>query len=142
VSSAPVFDPAALRPGVRVGDLVVERADVSRTSFDSSFVGTVRFSGEIALAGRTLRHPDSEVRAVCFEADSVSAARLPRWPADERRPWFCFENDSVAARLLAAPGVERPARVLVDRFTTVRHFTDAVNSARLLRVDSASAARR
>lgn len=129
-----VFDPGSIGPGSRVGELTVKRADLSRTSFDSSFVGTVSFSGEVTLGGRTVPHFDSDVRAVCFEANPAGAAELPRWPRDERRPWFCFTNRDEASRLLAPPGVERAAVIVIDDFTTVRAFTDAVNSARLVRV--------
>lgn len=97
------------------------------------WTGTVRFVGAVWLTGGTIRHFDHpEVDAACFEADPRSAPLLPRWPGDERRPWFCFENDSVARRLLGAPDRVGPAEVLIDRFTSVRAFTDAVNTARLV----------
>ena len=97
------------------------------------WTGSVTFVGSVWLSGSTIRHFDHpEVDAACFEADPVSARLLPRWPRDERRPWFCFENDSVARRLLRAPDTVGPAEVLIDRFTSVRAFTDAVNTARLV----------
>jgi len=129
------FDAATLRPGARVGSLVVESVNVQRTPIDSSYVGTVRFRGEVELSGATMRNPDADAatRVVCFEADSASAARLPRWREDERRAWFCFDNQQAARRALGPPSEGVRATVVVDRFTTHRMFTDAVNSARLVR---------
>lgn len=127
------FDPATLRPGTSVGVLVADSVAARRTPIDSTYVGTARFRGEIELSGQTMRHPDSDVQVVCFEADSLSAARLPRWKGDERRPWFCFTNDGEARRALGPPidGVE--ATVVIDRFTIHRGLSDEVNSARLVR---------
>jgi hypothetical protein len=103
----------------------------AQRAIDSSWVGTARFGGEINLDGALTRHPDSDVRDVCFEADSASAARMPRWAGDERRAWFCFSNSDEARRLL--PADTGHARIVVDRFTINRNLSDAVNSARLLR---------
>lgn len=131
------FDPANIRIGQRVGTLAVDTADVAWSEALSTWVGTVRFRGEIPVRGRAIRHFDfPEVQAMCFEADSVSALTLPRWPEDERRPWFCFENDSTAHRILGTADSARVLDIVVDRFTTVRAFTDAVNSARLVESDA------
>ena len=127
------FDPATLRSGARVGELTVDSVVARVTPIDSSYVGTARFRGEIELSGQTLRHPESDVQAICFEADSLSAARLPRWQGDERRPWFCFTNDADARRALGAPSEGVPATVVIDRFTIHRGLSDEVNSARLVR---------
>ena len=126
------FDPARIAVGDRIAGVVVDSLAV-RQAFDSTLVGVARFRGEIALTGRTLRHHDHpEVRAVCFEADSASGERLPRWRGDERRPWFCFDDLPRAERLLAPPGVERDASIVVDRFTINAGKSDEVNSARLV----------
>ena len=102
------------------------------------WTGSVTFVGRVWLSGVTVRHPDyPEVQSVCFEAEPTSARQLPRWPDDERRPWFCFENDSIARRILGAPDSLGSAEVLIDRFTTVRAFTDAVNSAHFVAADRA-----
>jgi hypothetical protein len=131
------FDPATIRNGQQVGPLVVEAADVARSEALSTWTGTVRFRGEIPLRGRVIRHFDfPEVQTICFEADSAAARTLPRWPDDDRRPWFCFENDSAAHRVLGAADSSRPVDIVIDRFTTVRAFTDAVNSARLVEADA------
>ena len=130
---APVFDPATLRPGDQVAGLMVERVETAR-GVDSTWYGDVTFSGPIELDGSVIPHFDSEVRAICFESDSTSAARLPRWPGDVRRPWFCFENDSDAVRALGPAGSARRARILIDRFTSTWHPTDVWNTARLARV--------
>jgi hypothetical protein len=131
------FDPSAIRPGQQVGSLAVDTADVAWSEAMSTWVGTVRFRGEIPLRGRRIPHFDfPEVASTCFEADSASALTLPRWPDDDRRPWFCFENDSTAHRLLGAVDSSKPVDIVVDRFTTVRAFTDAVNTARILEADA------
>jgi hypothetical protein len=130
------FDPATLRPGIRVGELVADSVSAQRTVIDSTYVGIAHFRGEIELNGQTMRHPESDVRAkaICFEADSLSAARLPRWQGDERRPWFCFTNEAEARRALGPPSDGVGATVVIDRFTIHRGLTDEVNSARLVRV--------
>lgn len=128
------FDPTRVKPGDVVAGLVVDSVALRR-AYDSTLLGDVRFRGEVALSGRTMRHPDHpDYRVVCFEADSSSGERLPRWQGDERRPWFCFDNRALAERQLAAPGVERDAAVIVDRFTIHVGMSDEVNEARLVRV--------
>ena len=106
------------------------------TPADSTYVGIARFRGEIELSGRTFRHPDADLGGVapCFEADSASAAKLPRWAGDERRPWFCFVNRADATRALGPPGNEREATIVIDGFTIHRGLSDQVNEARLVRV--------
>ena len=125
------FDPVALRPGTPVGELVVESVDARRTPIDSSYVGVARFRGRVRLSGRTLRNPDPELHdvAICFEADSASASRLPRWLGDERRPWFCFGNRQDAARALGPASEGVPATIVIERFTINRGLSDQVNSA-------------
>ncbi len=131
------FDPASIRRGQQVGALAVDSADVAWSEAMSTWTGRVRFRGELPLRGRRISHFDfPEVASTCFEADSASALTLPRWPGDDRRPWFCFENDSTARRILATADSSEPVDIVVDRFTTVRAFTDAVNTARILEADA------
>jgi hypothetical protein len=130
------FNPGALRPGERVGTLVAETVEARRAVVDSTYVGMARFRGRLELSGSTLRHPDADARDVeiCFEADSTSAARLPRWSGDERRPWFCFVNHSDAKSALGPPSDGVRATILIEDFTIQRGLSDEVNSARLVRV--------
>lgn len=126
------FDPARARPGDRIGDLILDSIQAQPTIVDSTLVGVARFRGSIELTGRRMEHPDADLRAVevCFEADAASAARLPRWLHDERRPWFCFTNGADAEGALAGQGA---VSIVVDQFTINRSLTDAVNSARFVR---------
>ena len=131
---APALDPAVARAGDSVGTLVLDSI-APRRAYDSTWVGTSRFRGEIELAGRTMLHPDfPDVRSICFEADSSSARRLPRWTGDARRAWFCLSNEEAAARSLAAAGEVREATIVIDEFTIHRGMSDEVNEARLVRV--------
>jgi hypothetical protein len=66
---------------------------------------------------------------VCFEADSASASRLPRWSGDERRSWFCFGNRHDATRALGPASDGVPATIVIERFTINRGLSDQVNSA-------------
>ena len=129
------FDPATVRPGDRIGTLVLDSIAAEPTVVDSTTVGSAWFGGEIQLAGTTLRHFDADLRdaASCFEADAASAALLPRWLHDERRPWFCFENAVEARAALGPPADGVAATVVVDRFTIHRTLSDAVNNARFVR---------
>jgi len=132
------FDPATIRKGASVGALVLDSIAARRALADSTHVGMAHFRGEIQLAGWTMRHPDADASRVftCFEADSSSAARLPRWTGDERRPWFCFSNSAEAAQALGAPAPSEgvPATIVVDQFTIHRGMSDEVNSARFVRL--------
>ncbi len=129
-----IFDPGRVRPGDRVGDLTVARVAVDR-AVDSSFVGTIAFKGELEVSGRTIRHPDADASdAACFEANSFSAARLPRWSGDRRRAWFCFSNANAARRALGTPPPERNARIILADFVINRGLSDQVNAARFVRL--------
>ena len=131
-----IFDPLAVRPGDTVAGLVVTRAEVQRAAADSTAVGTVAFEGELSIAGRLIPHfdPDAAARAVCFEADSGSAARMPRWAGDRRRPWFCFTNPARArATLGETTDSAESLRLRVADFTIHRGLSDQVNSARFVR---------
>ena len=129
-----VFDPSRVRPGDSIAGLVVERLSVAR-ALDSSFVGGITFKGQFQLAGRTLPHFEADASdAACFEADSASAARLPRWAGDRRRAWFCFSNETAANRSLGPSWHERRAHVVIADFVINRGLTDQVNSARFVGV--------
>lgn len=133
------FDPSTVRRGDSVGALVMDSVHARPTIVDSTYVGMARFRGLIELSGRTIPHFDSDLRheSVCFEADSASAARLPRWLHDERRSWFCFANPHDAARALGPPGTEADARVIIEDFMIHRGLSDEVNNARFVeRVDT------
>lgn len=133
---APVISqPGQLRAGDTVAGLVVDSVAATWGAGAGEWVGLVRFHGRVRLAGHRVPHFDADVHAVCFEADSQSARRLPRWPDDERRPWFCFSNTAAASRLLGATDTLERVTIVIDSFTTVRAFTDAVNSAWLAELE-------
>jgi hypothetical protein len=127
------FAPESLRVGDTVAGLRVERLRVER-AVDGSAVGSVSFAGALRLRGRTMRHPDEGYPAPCFEADSASAERLPRWRGDGRRPWLCFDAPADAAARLGPPSAPRDAEITIDGFTVHRTLSDAVNAARLVTV--------
>jgi hypothetical protein len=130
------FDPAVARRGDTVAELVIDSIQRER-ALSGEWVGSARFAGTVLLSGRTFRHPDGDDYPFpCFEADSASARRLPRWAGDERRPWFCFENASAAKTMFGGAGGDRRATIRVDRFTIYRNLSDAVNQARLIEVVS------
>ena len=137
-----VFDPGRVRPGDTIAGLVVERIAAHHTLMDSTLVGTAGFRGEIELAGATVRHPEADAtKDVCFDADSASAARLPRWAGDRRRAWFCFSNATAAARALGPPRTEWPARIVISHFVIHRGLTDEVNAAQFVRLAGVDANR-
>ena len=128
------FDPDSLGDGDTLGTMVVARREL-RVDHEGRWVGTVHFAGEATLSGRYHPHFDyPEVRSTCFEVDDSSAVRLPRFAFDERRVWFCFENQEDVARSLGPPGSSGDATIVIDRYSTIRSFTDAVDGARLVRV--------
>ena len=130
-----VFDPSTLRVGDRVLGLRVAATNIA-LALDTTHVGEVRFSGRIQLRGTPVRHPDHpEVDLPCFEVDSSSVNVLPRWPRDERRRvWFCFDHEDEAARLLGPPRDGAQVTIEIDDYQTVRRYTDAFDTARLVRV--------
>ena len=142
VRSANKFDPARIEPGDTFLGLRVAAKDVRLTP-DTLWSGEVRFAGELQLTGVYQPHFDyPEPAALCFHVtDSTSVARLPRFAPDKAsvpgsKHWFCFTNPDSARTLLGAPPTPREATVIVDDYIVRRYFTDAYDSARLLRVVS------
>jgi hypothetical protein len=131
------FAPDTVAPGSAVGELVLDsvwwRGPAGGRDANSGF-----FTGRIRLSGSTRAHPDADAAeiSVCFEPDSSSAARLPRWAGDERRIWFCFDNAREAAHSLARPGEEVDATVVIADYRIHFGASDEVNTARLVDVVS------
>lgn len=132
------LDPSRLAPGDSIGGLRVVSVDVRPEVVDSfGWSGRLRFTGEVALRGTHRPHPEfPDVRAVCFYPDSASAARLPRFPNDQRISWLCFTNHDEAERLLGMAAGEMS--IVVDDFDYVYEHTDSYNTARLVRVAPSS----
>jgi len=129
------FDPATIKVGDTVGALRVARVDITKAADDMGYVGNVRFDGEVTISGERMTHPDfPDIQEVCMRVDSTSVVRLPRFPEDARRSWLCFENRPEPARRLGPAGTRGPLTVVIDRYQTVRHFSDAYDTATLVRV--------
>jgi hypothetical protein len=132
ITPASFFDPAAIEPGDTVLGLRVASKRVA--PYESGWVGMVEFEGEVALSGRYAPHGDyPEFVELCFFPDSASAARLPRFAADQRISWFCFQNQPQARRLLADSPATGAADVVVRAFRYVFEPTDVYNQATLVR---------
>lgn len=130
-----IFNPSLVQVGDTVAGLRVATRDVRR-ALDGAAVGTVGFAGTLTLTGQTMAHPDADVAMTCFEADSASAARMPRWAGDTRRAWFCFANPDEARVQLGSPPPPRTAVLTLSEFTIHYARSDVVNTARLVRADS------
>lgn len=128
-----LFDPATVQVGDSVAGLRIDSLDV-RQAADGQWVGRVRFAGQVRVRGTWEPHPDAEFRALCFFAAGEYAPRLPRFRSDVRRPWFCFEDQERARRLLKVPPERGRAEILIDGFTYHYAPTDVYNQARLVRV--------
>jgi hypothetical protein len=130
-----VFDPATVKVGDTLGTLRVARVDIARAADDMGYVGNVRFDGEVTISGERMNHPDfPDIKEVCMRIDSASVVRLPRFPGDTRRSWLCFENRPDAERQLGPAGTRGALTVVIDRYQTVRHFSDVYDTAMLIRV--------
>ncbi len=129
------FDPVTVKVGDTLGTLRVARVDITKAAEDMGYVGNVRFDGEVTIGGERMTHPDfPEIREVCMRVDTTSVVRLPRFPDDKRRSWLCFENRPEAERQLGPAGTRGGLTVVIDRYQTVRHFSDAYDTATLVRV--------
>lgn len=128
-----VFDPARVRVGDSIAGMRVDSVAVQQTP-DGDWVGTVRFTGEARVGGTYEPHPDTDVDALCFFASAEHTSRLPRFTGDERKPWFCFENQDRARALLHVPPDRGRAEILIESFAYHVNNSDAVNEARLRRV--------
>ena len=129
------FDPVTIKAGDTLGTLRVARVDITKAAEDMGYVGNVRFDGEVTIGGERMTHPDfPEIREVCMRVDTTSVVRLPRFPDDKRRSWLCFENRADAERQLGPAGTRGGLTVVIDRYQTVRHFSDAYDTATLVRV--------
>jgi hypothetical protein len=134
-SATLVLDPATIKIGDTLGGLRVAHVDISKAAEDMGYVGDVRFDGEVTISGDRMTHPDfPDVKEVCMTVDSASATRLPRFPGDGRRRWLCFENRDAAARQVGEAGTRGALTVVIDRYQTVRHFTDAYDTATFVRL--------
>ena len=72
------------------------------------------YTGQITVSGEYNYSFDDEAVGpmVCFTADKASAKLIPRKKGDERGPWFCFRNQSVAIKTFKIP--KKPAKAIVN----------------------------
>ena len=136
------FDPGVVEVGDSVLGLEIAGKDVSRAvAMDSVWVGTVDLAGELRLEGVYQAHFDyPEVPALCFHPSWESAARIPAFHPDsltspDRKRWFCFTNPELAIERIGPPDQPREATVVVRDYRVVRRFTDAWETAELVRVE-------
>lgn len=136
------FDPATVAEGDSILGLRVADTDVRpMPGPDSIWVGTVQLEGELELEGVYQAHFDyPDVPALCFHPAWASAARIPAFHPDERtapdrKRWFCFTNPERAAEEIGPPDQPREATVVVRDYRVVRRFTDAWETAELVRVE-------
>lgn len=129
------FDPATVKVGDRIQGLLVEKVDVQE--FGDSMTGTVAFRGEVTVTGTYKPHPQfPDVQSLCFDVDADSAAQLPRFQNDDRKVWFCLNNQETAVQQLGAIGTTGKATIVIDQYTTIFKPTDVVDGAVLVRVVS------
>jgi hypothetical protein len=136
-TSAPAgVDFAAVARGDTVLGLRVDSVAILPDPVDSfGWMGQVDYSGTVELAGEYRPHMDfPDVAEPCFFVDDSVAGRLPRFPNDVRRSWFCFANAGEAVAQLGPPGSVSRARIVIDRFRYHYQHTDIYNVARLARV--------
>ena len=132
------FDAGQLSVGDEVLGLRVSRIAVRpATPPDSGYLGEVAFAGNVTLSGRYRAHPEypgEGANYMCFFVDSETAARLPRFEADERLPWLCFTNRDFTIAELGPLDTEGGATVVVDEYRTIRQRTNAFDTALLVSV--------
>lgn len=126
-----VFDPRAIEPGQEFLGLVVVQEEVSQAADRPVSVGRVLFRGEITVSGTFRPHPEEGPQVPCFTVDAASARALPRFPADERIPWFCFRNTFQASQAMRE-AAGSPRTIVIRGFETVYRLTDAVDEAELV----------
>lgn len=127
-----VFDPRAIEPGQEFLGLVVVQKEVSQAADRPVSVGRVLFRGEITVSGTFRPHPEEGPQVPCFTVDAASARVLPRFPADERIPWFCFRNAFQASQAMRE-AAGSPRTIVIRSFETAYSLTDAVDEADFLR---------
>lgn len=135
------FDPGTIAVGDTFMGLRVGSVEVRRVFEDSVWAGGVRFEGEIEVAGVFQPHFDHpEVNELCFHVlEQETIERIPEfapdaWTGLNGKSWFCFTNTGDVRRLLATGEPPRHATIVVADYTSVRQFTDAWDTARLVRV--------
>ena len=100
------------------------------------------YTGQITVSGEYNYSFDDEAVGpmVCFTADKASAKLIPRKKGDERGPWFCFRNQSVAIKTFKIP--KKPAKgyceyrgkatVTVNQYSVYREASEGSDMAQLL----------
>jgi len=118
------FDIESVRAGDRIGDLTVVSVDVQPSVADNRYVGSVAFEGKARVRGVPFLLEDGGTAIVCFNLLEYAPNPLPRMRHDERRAWFCFENERGAHDSLA-DSLGRLVEVEVGAYRTVYEFTDS-----------------
>jgi hypothetical protein len=126
-----VFDPQAIEPGQEFLGLVVVKAEVDRPAD----TGRVLFRGEITVSGTFRPHPEDGPQVPCFTVDAATAKALPRFPADEGIPWFCFRNIFQASQAMRE-AAGSPKTLVIRGFEAVYSPADAVDAAEFVRFAS------
>lgn len=127
-----VFDPKAIEPGQEFLGLVVVQAEAAPAADRPVYVGRALFRGEITVSGTFRPHPEDGPQVPCFTVDAATARALPRFPADERVPWFCFRNTFQASQAMRE-AAGSPKTIVIRGFETVYQLTDAIDEAEFVR---------
>ena len=100
------------------------------------------YTGQITVSGEYNYSFDDEAMGpmVCFTADKASTKLIPRKKGDERGPWFCFRNQSVALKTFKIP--KKPAKgyceyrgkatVTVNQYSVYREESEGSDMAQLV----------
>jgi hypothetical protein len=129
------FDVERVRPGDRMGGLTVVSVDVQPSAVDDRYVGSVAFEGTARVRGVPFLLEDGGAPIVCFNLLEDAPNPLPRMRHDERRAWFCFENEREAHEALAG-SIGRVVEVEVGEYRTVYAFTDSHDTVVLESADA------
>lgn len=127
-----VFDPKAIEPGQEFLGLTVVKAEVDPAADRPVYGGRVLFRGEITVSGTFRPHPEDGPQVPCFTVNAATAKALPRFPADERVPWFCFRNTFQASQAMRE-AAGSPKTIVIRGFETVYQVTDAADAAEFVR---------